>query len=112
MSRDKIHDLKTWIESFSAIMAGNKKAEYRLNDRNFKVGDSLNLREWNKDKEEYTGRSILVDVTHIVHGGIFGIPDGYCVMSISPVGSVGNHYETLQKIGRLLREFGVDTEAL
>ncbi|APF61171.1 hypothetical protein ASZ84_02187 [Vibrio cholerae] len=33
----------------------------RCNDRNYQVGDILNLNEW--DGENYTGRSMTVEVT-------------------------------------------------
>lgn len=113
MKRQKIHDLKTWLEPFSAILRGDKKAEYRLNDRDFKVGDSLNLQEWNEEKEEYTGRSILADITHIVEGGKFGIPESYCVMTIMPIGIDANSFiKGLRALGETLKGEGVDLDDL
>lgn len=84
--KHKIHDLKTWPEPFRAVGRKQKTAEFRLNDRYFKKGDLLNLREWNPDTKLYTGYSLLVEVKHILQSG-FGIPDGYCVMSINLIGS-------------------------
>ena len=80
--KPKIHDLKTWPGVFNATLSGRKTAEYRFNDRNFKCGDYLNLREYQPESETYTGESLLVEITHIVRGGNFGIPEGYCVMSV------------------------------
>jgi hypothetical protein len=40
------HDLKTWPKPFSAILANLKKHEVRVNDRVFREGDELYLREW------------------------------------------------------------------
>lgn len=40
------HDLKTWTEYFQAVKSGDKTFEIRENDRNFKVGDVLLLREF------------------------------------------------------------------
>ena len=76
------HELKTWNSVFGAITEGLKTAEFRKNDRNFKVDDILLLREYLPDKKEYTGREIRTRVTHCVYGGMFGIPKGYCLMSI------------------------------
>ena len=60
-----------------------KVAEYRKNDRKFQIGQYLNLREWSPVTQDYTGRTLLVRITHIVYGGQFMIPSDYCVMSIT-----------------------------
>ena len=79
---EKIHELKTWTNVFDAIVEGTKTAEFRKNDREFKVDDILILKEYLPDKKEYTEREVKVRVTHCVYGGMFGIPKGYCLMSI------------------------------
>lgn len=61
-----IHDLKIGPSYFEAVSSGNKKAELRNNDRDFKCGDYLLLREW---EGEYTGQKLLVVVTHILPVG-------------------------------------------
>lgn len=76
------HELKTWPEPFQAMWVGHKLFEFRKNDRDFNVGDLLNLREWDKEKG-YSGRAIKAEVTWILKDG-FGLPDGYCIMSIDP----------------------------
>jgi hypothetical protein len=74
----RTHELKTWPEFFAAIRDGRKRFEYRLNDRNYRDGDVLVLREWNRLTETYTGESITADVTYL-------LPVGECVvMSIVP----------------------------
>jgi len=62
-------------------MAGTKKFEVRKNDRNFKIGDNLQLKEINH-KGEFTGRYIIVAVTYILPGDQFGIEKDYCVTGI------------------------------
>ena len=73
------HELKAWPGPFSAIVAGLKKAEFRRNDRGFRTGDWLLLREWEPDSRQYTGRWRHVQVTDMTAG--FGIPDGFVMMS-------------------------------
>jgi len=79
-----IHDLKCWIEPFEAIIDGKKKFEFRLNDRNYEVGDELHLNEWDPVRKKHTGRSTYQEVTYILRNG-FGLPEGYCIMSIEKV---------------------------
>ena len=79
---DRVHYLKTWPEPFEAMRAGRKTFELRKNDRGFAVGDMLDLQEWEPGPMRYTGRSILVRVTYILHGGRFGLPEELCVMGV------------------------------
>ena len=46
-NRPTRHELKTWPKSFASILSGFKKHEIRVNDRDFREGDELCLREWN-----------------------------------------------------------------
>lgn len=79
-----IHELKTWTEYFDKIISGEKKFEVRKNDRNFKVGDTLILKEWVNHGMAgyYTGEEHTVSVSYILQGGQFGIEKDYIVMSI------------------------------
>ncbi len=82
-----VHKLKCWPEQFEAVVSGLKTAEMRLNDRDFKVGDQLLLREWvpYKHGRGYTGRKQLVEVTHMLFGEQFGVLKGFVCMSIRKV---------------------------
>ena len=82
------HELKTWSSFYQAISDGFKKFEIRKNDRDFKVGDVLVLREYQPMQERYTGKSIKVRVEYILNGENFGIHIDYCVMSISRRGTL------------------------
>lgn len=73
------HELKTWPEFFQPILDGVKTFEIRKNDRNFKVGDLLRLREWNFESLKYTHRELYVRVLYITD---FSQPEGQVVMSI------------------------------
>jgi hypothetical protein len=76
------HKLKTWPEYYEAIIADVKLFELRVNDRDFQVGDYLDLQEWDPKTCEYTGRSTLRHVLYILRGPEFGIAEGYVAMSI------------------------------
>jgi len=78
----KRHELKTWPKPFSAVLGGNKTHEVRVNDRDFREGDELYLREYDPDTERYTGRHILATISYITPGGTFGLPENLCVMSL------------------------------
>lgn len=85
----KIHELKILPEFFNAVQQGDKKFEIRKNDRNFHRGDILRLKEWAGDR--YTGNQIDVLVKYILYSWTGGLQDGYCVMSIEPIG--GNEHD-------------------
>ena len=50
------HELKILPEYFGAVSLREKTFEIRKNDRDYHVGDTLVLKEW--DGEKYTGRQI------------------------------------------------------
>lgn len=77
------HELKTWPEHFSAIVEGRKRFELRRDDRGFAEGDRLLLREWAPEPDRYTGRQVTVDVTYILRGPAFGLPENLAVLSIA-----------------------------
>jgi hypothetical protein len=77
------HVLKTWPGPFVAMREGKKTFEFRKDDRGYRVGDMLVLREWTPDSQSYLGPEMVRWVTYIARGPAFGIPDGYCIMSVS-----------------------------
>jgi len=84
----KTHELKTWPGPFQAVLDGNKRAELRKDDRGFRVGDTLLLREYWPDgaRPDITVRRALrCVVTHIVEGGKFGLDPEYVMLSITDV---------------------------
>ena len=76
----KIHKLKTRPDYFNAVFDGRKKFELRYNDRNFKVGDIISLREWTGS--EYTGKSIDCKIDYILER-YDGLDPNYVILSIS-----------------------------
>lgn len=76
------HKLKILPEYFNSIIFGNKRFEIRKNDRGFRVGGVLELREF--DGEDYTGHYIRRNIIYIHHGdGNYGLEKGYCVLGLS-----------------------------
>lgn len=71
---------------WSPLMLGSKSAEFRLNDRDYKESDVLVMRFVDDNGEVSPKHSTLrpFRVNHIVYGPDFGIPEGYCMMSITP----------------------------
>lgn len=63
---NKTHDLKTVQPYFNDVSSGSKKFEIRKNDRNFKVGDLVVLREWNHKRQYASGYYIIVVITYII----------------------------------------------
>ena len=77
-----IHNLKTWPEYYEQVAIGAKTFEIRRTaDRIFKVGDTLNLQEYDPDEKLYTGRKMRVIVTYILVKQPF-VPEGYVCMAI------------------------------
>jgi uncharacterized protein YqfB (UPF0267 family) len=77
-----IHELKTWPEYYSMVEVGAKTFEIRKNDdRVFSVGDILRLKEYEPEKQLYTGRHLSVIVSYILSDQPF-VPEGYVCMAI------------------------------
>lgn len=94
----RVHELKTWPQPFAALMCGDRRHEIRVNDRDYRVGDTLLLREWIPQAHGarpqtvgmdgspyYTGREITALVSYITYGGNWGLPGNLCVMSLGVV---------------------------
>jgi ASC-1-like (ASCH) protein len=82
-----IHELKTWTKYFEAIKSGHKTFEIRINDRDFKPGDTLYLQEYDPEINFYTGRTIIKVVGYVMestsnHNHMDGIQNGYIIMSL------------------------------
>lgn len=76
-----VHELKTHPEHYRAVDARVKTFELRNNDRGFKTGDRLWLREFDPADNTYTGDSLVALITHILpkHDGL---TEGFVCMAI------------------------------
>lgn len=63
---DKAHDVKCWPEYFDAICSGRKQFEVRLNDRDYREGDALLLREYDPETDAFSGRLILAQIGYVL----------------------------------------------
>ena len=76
------HKLKTESRFFKAIEDGRKTFEIRLDDRQFREGDLLELLEWDCIEGVLTGGVLWRRVTYITS---WGQKKGYVVMAIAEV---------------------------
>jgi hypothetical protein len=99
----EVHNLKTHPDPFRDIITGKKPFEYRWNDRNFQVEDILRLTEYDPRAKMFTGREAVARVTYILHGGVFGIPEGFCIMGIKHTWNPSIWYSREYRIWRILK---------
>lgn len=105
MSEQRIHELKILPEYFDAIRNGKKYFELRKNDRDYRTGDILLLREW-KDGE-YTGRTIKREIIYILEGcPEYGLMDGFCILEIDILYRDGGVFELIEDVLDTLIEAG------
>ncbi len=84
------HRLKTVQPYFGDVKSGSKPFEIRFNDRNYQVGDTLVLEEWNSTgsafTEGYTGQLVRKSVTYVLKDcPQYGLQDGYCILGIKDI---------------------------
>lgn len=73
----KVHELKILPEYYNAQIEGKKNFEIRKNDRDYKVGDKLVLKEYDPKAKEFTGQSFITEITFITN---YQQKDGYIVL--------------------------------
>jgi hypothetical protein len=84
------HELKSWPDSFGAVLDGTKRHEVRNSDREFAPGDTVVLREFIPDQSQaeghttgrYTGREWHGAIGYLSLPGSFGLPLSLCVFTI------------------------------
>lgn len=73
----EVKDLKVELKYFQAQKEGRKNFEIRKNDRDYKVGEILILREYDSETGKYSGRRIFCLITYITD---FEQKPGYVVL--------------------------------
>ena len=86
------YELKSWPEFFEEVRSGRKMHELRrADDRSFRVGDYLVLREYDPRREVYTGRRCRVEVTYITSADVpcaffdAALDPRYCILSVTRI---------------------------
>ncbi len=77
-----VHRLKTHRGPFVEVWNGRKMFEVRRADRDYRIGDLLDLQEYDEHqcRRHDEGRGVLAYVTSMVSPGEWGLPADVCVM--------------------------------
>lgn len=85
-----VHDVKSWSPFFQAIKRGHKVHDLRKNDRDYRVGDQIVLREYLPFEGRFTGDTYRVLITYITNNDYpcayssHALDRGYAILSIKP----------------------------
>ena len=74
-----VHQIKLKSQYFKDVADGKKTFELRKNDRGYRIGDVLDMREI-EDGEE-TGQHVRAEITYMLEN-YEGIEEGYCILAI------------------------------
>ena len=80
------HTIKAWPHFFAALERGDKNFEVRRDDRNYKIGDLLEIHEYDPSYG-HTRRCppLLFDVTYVLMAEDFpALMPGFVIMGIRP----------------------------
>jgi len=82
--RDPIqHDLKSHPEPFHQVRVGLKNFEIRVNDRDYREGDTVLLKEYDPTSKTFSGlREGPFTIGTVIPGGAWGLPDNVCVFAL------------------------------
>jgi hypothetical protein len=80
------HRVKCDPEPFEEVWRGRKTGEIRVNDRNYQIGDRLELVEHSYTGGVFcpTGREFYCTISHVLKG--YGLPDTHVMLSMQPSG--------------------------
>lgn len=97
-NKRKLHTLKLEQRWYPAIIEGEKKAEFRINDRDYQVGDLIHFTDTNG--EEYEGMFNLFIITHVLPIREVKIGEGklddYVVLSITSFETHKSIYDAIR----------------
>ena len=78
------HELKTIEPYYLKVYLGLKNFELRKFDRDYKVGDTLILKQYNAENKTYTGQFMTRKITYILSDATqFGLMEGYCILGLN-----------------------------
>ena len=104
---NEVHEVKSVPPYWQEVASRQKLLEVRLNDRDYRVGDILIMREYEPPPPaaeggpspawggKYTGRVAIALISHMVEGQAefdpdFRVPAGYVLLSVQLIGTVGS----------------------
>lgn len=96
MDRQLPHKIKSWPSFFQAFLEDRKLHDIRSKDRDFRVGDTVLLQEYEPFVEggRYTGRELMMQITYITSNDTpcalssAVLDRDYCVLSLKKWGAV------------------------
>lgn len=81
--RDPIfHELKSHKFFFKYFLTDIKCYEIRKKDRDYQIGDVLILKEYDPEKNDYTGRMCTREIVYIITGQEHSIGEGLIMMTL------------------------------
>lgn len=78
--KEKLHKIKCIAPFFQDTWDGKKQFEIRKDDRGYKKGDYVILREYIPLLKKYTRRSILTKIIYLLRGTVC-LKKDYCVFT-------------------------------
>lgn len=86
MQTRSVHELKCWPAYFAAVRSGAKSFEIRRNDRDFAIGDTLRLMEFDPSTDTFTGQVEERLVTFLLSEEAFGgVVHGFVAIGFGPL---------------------------
>lgn len=103
MQTRAVHELKTWPAYFAAVRRGDKPFDIRKNDRDFEVGDTVILQEFDPDQDAYTGQTETRTIRFLLSEEDLGVIHGFVVIGFGQLPQLGrtgiDHTLTPQALG-------------
>ena len=75
------HELKCWPYYFILVIQGRKPFEIRINDRNYKCGQRVLLREYYPELDDYSGNTFSFRISYVLKNHV-GLKKGFCILGI------------------------------
>ena len=91
MRKMTTHIVKSWPQFFKPMVDGTKKHDLRKNDRDWKIGDILELQEFDPILGEYTGSVAAMKITFITNNSTpcayssHALDRGYSILSVEKI---------------------------
>ena len=79
----KTHEVKILPNYYEDVLSGKKTFELRKDDRDYKVGDLIVLKEYDSSENVYTGREKMYGIGYILRNcPEYGLQEGYCILGL------------------------------